>query len=139
MLWHSHQEDLPQISIRDLWSHLDHEEGPAPLEKGQDGLSPSFCRGLHLFMPQSMTGALGFSLCPDDNKVEVNPPSQQDVWGILLCKWALLEWAKVTPAIGSPAPWEGGFSCAATMAGVTAYLVANGVTFHNTNNALKWA
>ncbi|KAI6043146.1 hypothetical protein EDC04DRAFT_2600520 [Pisolithus marmoratus] len=127
---HHHQGDLPPISIRDLQSHLDHEEGPTPLEKGQEGLSPSFCRGLHPFTPQLMTGmfpgALGFSSCPDDDEAEGQYR-------------ALLEWAEVTPTIGSPAPWEGGFSCAATMADVTAYLAANGITFHNANNALKWA
>ncbi|KAI5984543.1 hypothetical protein EDC04DRAFT_2615698 [Pisolithus marmoratus] len=152
-----HQGDLPPISIRDLQSHLDHEEGPAPLEKGQEGPSLSFHKGLHPFAPQSMTGmfpgALGFSSCPDDDEVEVKPPSQQDVQGFLLCKQlallvclltvkgcyrALLEWDEVTPAIGTPAPWEGGLTHLATMADVTAYLVANGITYHNTNDALKW-
>ncbi|KAI6039290.1 hypothetical protein EDC04DRAFT_2603278 [Pisolithus marmoratus] len=52
---------------------------------------------------------------------------------------ALLEWAKVAPAISSFAPWEGGFSHMATMADVAAYLVANGITLHDADNALKWA
>ncbi|KAI6038730.1 hypothetical protein EDC04DRAFT_2603657 [Pisolithus marmoratus] len=53
-------------------------------------------------------GALGFSLHPDDDEVEVNPPSQQDnVW---LCKLIKLLTVK-----------------------------ANGITYHNADDALKWA
>ncbi|KAI5998311.1 hypothetical protein EDC04DRAFT_2612463 [Pisolithus marmoratus] len=52
---------------------------------------------------------------------------------------ALLEWAEVAPAIGTPVPWEGGFTHLATMANVTTYLVANGITYHNADDALKWA
>ncbi|KAI6011951.1 hypothetical protein EDC04DRAFT_2609630 [Pisolithus marmoratus] len=154
---HSHQGDLPPISIRDLQSHLDHKEGLAPLEKRQEGLSLSFHMGLHLFMPQSMTGfdksskllrmfpgALGFSSCPNDDEVDINPPSQQDVQGFLLYELkgqyrALLEWAEVAPAVGTPVPWEGGFTHLATMANVATYLAANGIMYHNANDVLKWA
>ncbi|KAI6015678.1 hypothetical protein EDC04DRAFT_2608677 [Pisolithus marmoratus] len=79
-------------------------------------------------------GALGFSLCPDNDKVEL-------IQLLAVKGWyrALLEWAEVAPAIGSPAPWEGGCSCVATMANVATYLAANGITYHNANDALKWA
>ncbi|KAI6003363.1 hypothetical protein EDC04DRAFT_2610814 [Pisolithus marmoratus] len=113
-------------------------------------------------------GALGFSLHPNNDEVEVNPPSQQDVQGFLLYKqlapvsqrdhdwniWlhklikllavkgqyrALLQWAEVAPADSTPVPWEGEFTCLATMANVATYLVANGIMYHNTDDALKWA
>ncbi|KAI6166159.1 hypothetical protein EDD17DRAFT_1753629 [Pisolithus thermaeus] len=95
--------------------------------------------------------ALGFSSCPDDDKAELAPIPQRDhdqnVWlheliHLLTVKGqyrALLEWAEVAPADGPPAPWEGGFSHVATMADVAAYLVANGVMYHDADNALKWA
>ncbi|KAI6018430.1 hypothetical protein EDC04DRAFT_2607757 [Pisolithus marmoratus] len=51
---------------------------------------------------------------------------------------ALLEWAEVAPANGTPVPWEGVFTCLATMADVSTYLAANGIMYHDTDNALKW-
>ncbi|KAI6038244.1 hypothetical protein EDC04DRAFT_2896638 [Pisolithus marmoratus] len=52
---------------------------------------------------------------------------------------ALLEWAEVAPANSTPVPWEGEFTHLATVADVAAYLVANGIMYHNADNALKWA
>ncbi|KAI6008025.1 hypothetical protein EDC04DRAFT_2611129 [Pisolithus marmoratus] len=70
--------------------------------------------------------ALGFSPCPNDDEVEGQYR-------------ALLEWAEVAPANGTPVPWEGEFTHSATLADVAAYLVANGVTYHDADDALKWA
>ncbi|KAI6010053.1 hypothetical protein EDC04DRAFT_2610354 [Pisolithus marmoratus] len=61
--------------------------------------------------------ALGFSLHPDDDEAEYR---------------ALLEWAEVAPANGTPVPWEGVFTCLATMADVATYLAANGIMYHDT-------
>ncbi|KAI6038476.1 hypothetical protein EDC04DRAFT_2603930 [Pisolithus marmoratus] len=92
-------------------------------------------------------GALGFSLCPNNDEVEVNPPSQQDcqsleetTTGTSGSGWyrALLEWAEVAPANSTPVPWEGEFTHSATLAD-TGYLAANGVMYHDAHDALKWA
>ncbi|KAI6043655.1 hypothetical protein EDC04DRAFT_2890578 [Pisolithus marmoratus] len=50
---------------------------------------------------------------------------------------ALLEWAEVAPANGTPVPWEGEFTHSATLADVAAYLAANGVMYHDTDDALN--
>ncbi|KAI5987129.1 hypothetical protein EDC04DRAFT_2614921 [Pisolithus marmoratus] len=71
-------------------------------------------------LPRMFPRALGSSLCPDNDEAE--GPSG-------VC-W-------VAPANGTPVPWEGEFTCSATLADVTTYLVANGVTYHNANNALN--
>ncbi|KAI6045520.1 hypothetical protein EDC04DRAFT_2598517 [Pisolithus marmoratus] len=52
---------------------------------------------------------------------------------------ALLEWAEVAPANGTPVPWEGEFTHSATLANVATYLAANGIMYHDANDALKWA
>ncbi|KAI6043633.1 hypothetical protein EDC04DRAFT_2600084 [Pisolithus marmoratus] len=104
--------------------------------------------------------ALGFS-SPDNDEAEdvqgfllykcLVPVSQRDhdqnIWLCKLIKlltvkgWyrALPEWAEVAPANGTPVPWEGGFTHLATVANVTTYLAANGITYHDANDALKWA
>ncbi|KAI6017911.1 hypothetical protein EDC04DRAFT_2902361 [Pisolithus marmoratus] len=69
-------------------------------------------------------GALGFSSCPDDDEVEYR---------------AFLEWAEVTPAVSTPVPLEGGFTHLATMANVATYLAANGIMYHDPDDAIKWA
>ncbi|KAI6014640.1 hypothetical protein EDC04DRAFT_2608989 [Pisolithus marmoratus] len=190
----NHLGDLPQISTRDPWSHLNCKEGLAPLEKKARGAVPELPLGapsiyapvndwvkfIHQYQNQSddfdessklsrmFPGALCFSPHPDDDEAEVNPPSQQDVqgfllyeqlvlvsrrdhdWNIWLCKLikllavkgqcrAFLEWAEVTPTIGTPVLWEGGFTCSATMADVATYLAANGIMYHDADNALQWA
>ncbi|KAI5994630.1 hypothetical protein EDC04DRAFT_2613161 [Pisolithus marmoratus] len=106
-------------------------------------------------------GALGFSSHPDDDKAEdvqgfllyeqlALVPQRDHDWNIWLHKLiklltvkgqyrALLEWAEVAPAVSTPVPWEGGFTHLATMADVATYLAANGITYHNANDALKWA
>ncbi|KAI6008645.1 hypothetical protein EDC04DRAFT_2906947 [Pisolithus marmoratus] len=83
-------------------------------------------------------GALGFSLHPDDDKAE-HWSLKETMTGMSGSYRALLEWAEVVPAISTPVPWEGGFTHSATMADVTTYLVANGSTYHDTDNALEWA
>ncbi|KAI6041000.1 hypothetical protein EDC04DRAFT_2893566 [Pisolithus marmoratus] len=91
-------------------------------------------------------GALGFSPCPNDDEAEVNPPSRQDnIWFHELIKLltvkgryrALLEWAEVAPANGTPVPWEGEFTHLATLANVAAHLAANGITYHDADDALN--
>ncbi|KAI6142542.1 hypothetical protein EDD17DRAFT_1515718 [Pisolithus thermaeus] len=52
---------------------------------------------------------------------------------------ALLDWAEVSPCTRPQVPREGTFSQMATMADVAAYLAANGVTPHTTDNAITWA
>ncbi|KAI6018343.1 hypothetical protein EDC04DRAFT_2902226 [Pisolithus marmoratus] len=82
--------------------------------------------------------ALGSSSHPNDDEVE-------NVWLHELIKLltvkgqyrALLEWAEVAPANGTPIPWEGEFTHSATVADVAAYLAANGFMYHNANDALN--
>ncbi|KAI6044348.1 hypothetical protein EDC04DRAFT_2599409 [Pisolithus marmoratus] len=104
----------------------------APVDDWSDDCDKSFK------LPRMFPRALGSSLCPDNDEAE-------NVWLHKLIKLlavkgqyrALLEWAEVAPANGTPVPWEGEFTCSATLADVTTYLVANGVTYHNANNALN--
>ncbi|KAI5983262.1 hypothetical protein EDD15DRAFT_2202249 [Pisolithus albus] len=113
-------------------------------------------------------GALGVSECPDDDEWEISPPTAQLVRGFLLYEqlapvprgsydrmvWfrelvhlltvkgryrALLDCAKVAPRDGTCVPWEGEFTCSASMADITAYLAANGITPHDADDALVWA
>ncbi|KAI6021161.1 hypothetical protein EDC04DRAFT_2901419 [Pisolithus marmoratus] len=83
-------------------------------------------------------GALGSSSHPDNDKAECQS-LKDTTTGMSGSYRALLEWAEVAPANGTPVPWEGEFTCSATVADVAAYLVANGIMYHNADNALKWA
>ncbi|KAI5992446.1 hypothetical protein EDD15DRAFT_2197028 [Pisolithus albus] len=52
---------------------------------------------------------------------------------------ALLDCAEVAPRDGTCVPWEGEFTHSASMADITAYLTANGITPHDADDALVWA
>ncbi|KAI5985598.1 hypothetical protein EDD15DRAFT_2200507 [Pisolithus albus] len=113
-------------------------------------------------------GALGVSECPDDDEWEISPPTAQLVQGFLLykrlapvprgsydwmvwfwelvclltakgCYRALLDCAEVAPHDGTHVPWEGEFTCSASMADIAVYLTANGITPHEADDALVWA
>ncbi|KAI6162347.1 hypothetical protein EDD17DRAFT_1508281 [Pisolithus thermaeus] len=88
-------------------------------------------------------GVLGISKYPNDDEWELQSPEGT------MTEWfgssmrghyrALLDWAKVSPHTGPQVPWEGDFSQMATMANVTAYLAANGITPHIADDAIVWA
>ncbi|KAI6015596.1 hypothetical protein EDC04DRAFT_2608813 [Pisolithus marmoratus] len=82
--------------------------------------------------------ALGFSSHPDNDEAECQS-LKETMTGMSGSYRALLEWAEVAPADGTPVPWGGEFTHLATVANVTTYLAANGVMYHNANDALKWA
>ncbi|KAI6007035.1 hypothetical protein EDD15DRAFT_2190669 [Pisolithus albus] len=113
-------------------------------------------------------GVLGVSERPDDNEWEISPPTAQLVRGFLLYErlapvprgsydwmvWfrelvrllaakgryrALLDCAEVAPRDGTRVPWEGEFTRSAGMADIAAYLMANGITPHDADDALVWA
>ncbi|KAI6011952.1 hypothetical protein EDC04DRAFT_2609631 [Pisolithus marmoratus] len=84
--------------------------------------------------------ALGFSLCPNDDEVECWSLEETTIKMSGSGQYrALLEWAEVAPAVSTPVPWEGEFNHSAILADVATYPAANGIMYHNTDNALKWA
>ena len=52
---------------------------------------------------------------------------------------SIIEWAGMAPAVGQSVEWLGSCkSSAYTLACMATYLAANGVTYHNTNDAWVW-
>jgi len=52
---------------------------------------------------------------------------------------SIIEWAGLSPAIGQTAKWVGSRkSSAYTLTRVAAYLAANGVTYHDADDAWAW-
>ena len=110
-------------------------------------------------------GAIGCNIYPDHENSDLNPPSQQQVWGFVIMEhlapvpqsnfdqmvwvWGLvrllmvpgqyrylLDWAAAAPLKNDTVAWLGQFNNQATMTDITAYITANGVTVHDANDAV---
>ncbi|KAF8553602.1 hypothetical protein OG21DRAFT_1485264 [Imleria badia] len=110
-------------------------------------------------------GAVGSNVYPNDEDLELNPPTKRQVRGFLLMEclapiprsshewmvwvWglirvllvpgryrALLDWVMAAPRHDSPVAWIGEFTNQVTMTNIAAYLATNGITVHDADDAV---